>query len=97
MLSEAMDYLGRNPLGVALVAAGFLLLLVPAILRALSPRTKKERAASTIGSLFGIPSRLLSRMHTGDVRMYVIWMIAGAVLLIAVGMLASGISFADVN
>lgn len=44
---------------------------------------------SALAGLAALPSRLLSALHTGDVRMHVAWMAVGAIVLLAMALSAA--------
>ncbi|MBN2582190.1 MAG: hypothetical protein JXL80_03915 [Planctomycetes bacterium] len=63
-----------------LLAAMFLL-LVPAIIRTGRKPSRSARAVLRLADALAFPARLLSVLHTGDVRMHVLWTVIGTVLL----------------
>lgn len=96
MFESIFDWAGRAPLSILLILIGFVLLLLPAALQSLAPGSAVERAAGFVGHLFAGPSLLLSRVHNGDVRTYVMWIIIGAALLVAVGLASSGLEMSEI-
>jgi len=56
-------------------------LLAPTVLRRYRPGSALSRAAGSAAEVLNFPGRLLSSLHTGDVRMHIAWMVAGAALL----------------
>ncbi|NIA21271.1 MAG: hypothetical protein GWP05_04715 [Anaerolineaceae bacterium] len=56
-------------------------LLAPTVLRAWRPGSPLSQAAENIAELLKFPGRLLSSLHTGDVRMHIAWIVVGAALL----------------
>lgn len=103
MFRDIINNLAHDPLGIMFIAALFILLIMPAALRQLSSAAgaagagagRSARLADRIAAFAAMPSRLLSRLHDGDLRTYVVAIIIGAVFIIAVALAASGMSLSD--
>lgn len=101
MFRDIIDNFARDPLGIIFIAALFILLILPAALRRLASAGagagagRSSRIADRIAAIAAIPSRLLSRLHDGDLRTYIVAIIIGAVFMIAVALAASGTALSD--
>lgn len=65
------------------VMAATLLLLVPEVVRARGGRSAPARAVLRAADALAFPARVISLLHTGDVRMHVLCAVVGAALLCA--------------
>lgn len=83
-LTAQLGFLRDHWAAAVLVVATFLAVLLPNL-----RRPARQGTAESLGgplSIFGLPSRMLSALHTGDVRMHIAWIVAGTALLVALAL-----------